>query len=126
MSKCVSEMRRGSMEMNLGSIERADEIAPAWKYQSNSAFYDELVAADGGIRPHWNALVDSLSTIGSDGLLGRWQEGRRLLHDNGVTYNVYGDPAATDRPWPLDPVPLSSTIANGAELKPPCSSARRC
>jgi uncharacterized circularly permuted ATP-grasp superfamily protein len=106
MSKCVSEMRRGSMEMNLGSIERADEIAPAWKYQSNSAFYDELVAADGAIRPHWNALVDSLSTIGSDGLLGRWQEGRRLLHDNGVTYNVYGDPAATDRPWPLDPVPL--------------------
>jgi uncharacterized circularly permuted ATP-grasp superfamily protein/uncharacterized alpha-E superfamily protein len=99
-------MRRGSMEMNLGSIERADEIAPAWKYQSNSAFYDELVAADGAIRSHWNALVDSLSTIGSDGLLGRWQEGRRLLHDNGVTYNVYGDPAATDRPWPLDPVPL--------------------
>ena len=94
------------MEMNLGSIERADEIAPAWQYQSNSAFYDELIAANGAIRPHWNALVDSLSTIGSDGLLGRWQEGRRLLHDNGVTYNVYGDPAATDRPWPLDPVPL--------------------
>ena len=36
----------------------------------------------------------------------RWQEGRRLLHDNGVTYNVYGDPRGTDRPWPLDPVPL--------------------
>ena len=40
------------------------------------------------------------------GLASRWQEGRRLLHDNGVTYNVYGDPHSTDRPWPLDPLPL--------------------
>ena len=48
------------------------------------------------MRPHWSPLVDSLSAIGHGGLLGRWQEGRRLLHDNGVTYNVYGDPAATD------------------------------
>jgi uncharacterized circularly permuted ATP-grasp superfamily protein/uncharacterized alpha-E superfamily protein len=92
--------------MNLDSIERADGSASDWQYKANSAFYDELVAADGKVRPHWNPLVDSLSRIGHGGLLSRWQEGRRLLHDNGVTYNVYGDPAATDRPWPLDPVPL--------------------
>src|SRR5271170_3672041 len=92
--------------MNLESTERVEDAGPAWPYKANSAFHDELVAADGKIRPHWKALFDSLSAIGPGGLLGRWQEGRRLLHENGVTYNVYGDPAATDRPWPLDPVPL--------------------
>jgi uncharacterized circularly permuted ATP-grasp superfamily protein/uncharacterized alpha-E superfamily protein len=92
--------------MNLGPGERSEQNGPAWQYKANSAFYDELVTADGSVRPHWSPLVDSLSAIGHGGLLSRWQEGRRLLHDNGVTYNVYGDPAATDRPWPLDPVPL--------------------
>ena len=58
------------------------------------------------IRPHWQALMDSISAMGPEGLASRWQEGRRLLHDNGVTYNVYGDPRSTDRPWPLDPLPL--------------------
>ncbi len=31
---------------------------------------------------------------------------RACIHDNGVTYNVYGDPKSTERPWPLDPIPL--------------------
>jgi uncharacterized circularly permuted ATP-grasp superfamily protein/uncharacterized alpha-E superfamily protein len=92
--------------MNLEATERVEDAGLAWPYKANSAFHDELVAADGKIRPHWKALFDSLSAIGPGGLLARWQEGRRLLHENGVTYNVYGDPAATDRPWPLDPVPL--------------------
>ena len=29
-----------------------------------------------------------------------------LIRDNGVTYNVYGDPQGADRPWELDPIPL--------------------
>jgi uncharacterized circularly permuted ATP-grasp superfamily protein/uncharacterized alpha-E superfamily protein len=45
-------------------------------------------------------------TIGPAGFLRRWEEGRRLIHENGITYNVYGDPRGIDRPWPLDPIPL--------------------
>ncbi|MBM4362105.1 MAG: circularly permuted type 2 ATP-grasp protein, partial [Deltaproteobacteria bacterium] len=36
----------------------------------------------------------------------RWDQARRLIRDNGVTYNVYGDPRGMHRPWELDPVPL--------------------
>lgn len=36
----------------------------------------------------------------------RWEEARRLLHQNGVTYNIYGDPQGMERPWPLDMMPL--------------------
>ena len=83
-----------------------EDLASASRYQSNPAFYDEMLASDGEIRAHWRPLTDSISAMGSGGLANRWQEGRRLLHDNGVTYNVYGDPRSTDRPWPLDPLPL--------------------
>ncbi|WP_207436479.1 circularly permuted type 2 ATP-grasp protein, partial [Sabulibacter ruber] len=36
----------------------------------------------------------------------RWEEARRLLHQNGVTYNIYADPMGMERPWPLDMMPL--------------------
>ncbi|MGO9606223.1 MAG: circularly permuted type 2 ATP-grasp protein [Candidatus Binataceae bacterium] len=83
-----------------------EEHASTWPYQSNSAFYDEMLAPEGQVRPHWRVLMDSITAMGPEGLGNRWQEGRRLIHDNGVTYNVYGDPRSTDRPWPLDPIPL--------------------
>ncbi|MCC6536056.1 MAG: circularly permuted type 2 ATP-grasp protein, partial [Bryobacterales bacterium] len=44
--------------------------------------------------------------MGHTQLARRWQEGKRVIHENGITYNVYGDPRSTARPWPLDPVPL--------------------
>lgn len=71
-----------------------------------------MMTPEAEVRPHWRGLVDLLNRIGPEGLNLRWQEGRRLIHDNGVTYNVYGDPQSTDRPWPLDPIPM---IMDGTE-----------
>jgi uncharacterized circularly permuted ATP-grasp superfamily protein/uncharacterized alpha-E superfamily protein len=92
--------------MNRNLTEPEQELHSAWRYEPDKRFYDELVAGDAKVRPSWLPLVDSLRTLGSEGLASRWQEGRRLIHDNGITYNVYGDPRATDRPWPLDPIPM--------------------
>jgi len=75
-------------------------------YHPSTGFFDEMLADDGKVRPHWRTLIESVGAMGQDGLAGRWQEGRRLIRDNGITYNVYGDPRSTDRPWPLDPIPL--------------------
>lgn len=47
----------------------------------------------------------ALTALGSDELSARSQEARRLLRDNGVVYNAYGDPKE-QRPWLLDPIPL--------------------
>ncbi len=77
-----------------------------WKYQPPRGFHDEMLTADGEVRPHWKPLVDFLNVAGAQGLADRWQEGRRLIHNNGITYNVYGDPESMERPWPLDPVPF--------------------
>ncbi|MBB4286744.1 circularly permuted type 2 ATP-grasp protein [Roseospira goensis] len=75
-------------------------------YESRPGVYDEMVAADGTVRPHWRDLVAHLDALGAGEIGRRADRARRLIRDNGVTYNVYGDPAGQDRAWSLDPVPL--------------------
>ena len=47
-----------------------------------------------------------LDELGERELARRWDHARRIIHDNGVTHNVYGDPNGLDRPWNLDFIPL--------------------
>ena len=68
--------------------------------------HDELLAPDGALRPQWSRFGQSLARLGPQEMARRWDQARRLLRENGVTYNVYGDPRGTDRPWELDPMPL--------------------
>ncbi len=62
--------------------------------------------AGGGARPHYETLIRSLDELGGEELHRRWETGRRFIHEQGVTYNVYGDPMGMERPWELDPVPI--------------------
>ncbi|MBV9767946.1 MAG: circularly permuted type 2 ATP-grasp protein, partial [Bryobacterales bacterium] len=77
-----------------------------WSYEATPGFYDEVFGSGKQLRAHWQALTDSITAMGTPGLTHRWREGQRLIHDNGITYNVYTDPESTSRPWPLDPIPL--------------------
>ncbi|HTC35561.1 MAG TPA: circularly permuted type 2 ATP-grasp protein, partial [Bryobacteraceae bacterium] len=90
------------------------QLDPVWSYEANPGFYDEVLGSDKQLRPHWRALAESLTAMGHTGVERRWREGQRLIHDNGITYNVYSDPQSTSRPWPLDPIPL---MMNPAEWK---------
>jgi len=74
-------------------------------YTVPAGLYDEMIAA-GAVRPHWQALIQGLDALGVGELTRRWEEARHLIRENGVTYNVYGDPRGMDRPWQLDPIPL--------------------
>lgn len=76
------------------------------QYQPYSAGYDEMCTPDGEIRPHWQYVARALAGLNQGDLDQRRAEANRLLCENGVTYNVYGDPAGRQRPWPLDLVPL--------------------
>ena len=75
-------------------------------YQLLPGTYDELRAHDGQIRPHWQHLLDALCTLGPDALEERRREASRLIRDNGVTYNLHGDPQGMSRPWDLDLLPV--------------------
>ena len=75
-------------------------------YRGLDGVYDEMIDADGEIRPHWRHLVNALGILGLPALHDRWREARRLLRESGATYNVYGDPQGLERPWLLDPIPV--------------------
>jgi len=76
------------------------------RYAARPGVFDEMVAPDGTVRPHWRDLLSRLQALGPEEIDRRAERGRRLIRENGVTYNVYGDPTGHDRPWALDPVPL--------------------
>jgi uncharacterized circularly permuted ATP-grasp superfamily protein len=73
-------------------------------YSPRGGLYDEMVGPEGIVRPHWQPFLGALDDIGLPGLVRRWEEARHLIRENGVTYNVYGDPRGMDRPWQLDPI----------------------
>jgi len=68
--------------------------------------FDELSADGVTPRSHWSNFIHSLSELGADELEKRLARAQRRIRENGVTYNVYGDPQGISRPWKIDLVPL--------------------
>jgi uncharacterized circularly permuted ATP-grasp superfamily protein/uncharacterized alpha-E superfamily protein len=95
--------------MKIGQMKLPDEIENnelCHSYPPEPGCFDEMWAQDGRLRPQWEYFTASLRALGATELERRRLEGRRLLRENGVTYNVYGDPEGLHRPWELDPIPL--------------------
>lgn len=86
-------------------------------YKPTDGCYDELLGADGIPRPHWRRLVDLLGSWEPAELAQRWDQARRLIHDNGVTYNIHDETGGTQRPWVLDPIPFVVAAADWANLE---------
>ena len=80
--------------------------SPAAGYKHEHKILDELLSHSGQVRPHWDYFIRALQKLGPEEIGRRHQEISKLLRENGVTYNVYGDPDGSNRPWQLDPVPL--------------------
>ncbi len=67
----------------------------------------EESSADGVTpRPHWEHLMESLRSVGEEELGRRWERAERRIRENGITYNIYGDPEGANRAWRIDLVPL--------------------
>jgi len=75
-------------------------------YAPAKGAFDELLSAAGEPREHYLPLLGHLDSLGPDELRRRADTCRRLLHEGGITYNVYGDARGMERPWQLDPVPF--------------------
>ncbi len=70
-----------------------------------SGFYDEMFLADGRPRPRAEMLAQRLTSL-SEGELQRRQKAADLaLLNMGITFNVYGHEAGTEKVWPFDIVP---------------------
>jgi uncharacterized circularly permuted ATP-grasp superfamily protein/uncharacterized alpha-E superfamily protein len=93
------------------SADASSRRAPfdARAYQPLSDAYDEMKAGDGLVRPHWRSFLEHLDQLEPRELQARWERARQLLHQNGISYDVYGDPQGMERPWSLSPIPVLLT-----------------
>ncbi len=75
-------------------------------YDVAPGIWDELHEPSGRARPRWQALANRLLGLGAAELDRLSLRARQQIHDNGVTYNVYGDPRGAARPAELDLMPM--------------------
>src|SRR6202034_3547501 len=86
-------------------------------YPGSSQRYDELLDGAGSIRAHWQPLIEHIAEAGVDAARRNVEMTRRLIVENGVTYNVYADPQGRDRPWQLDPLALLIAAEEWREIE---------
>lgn len=74
-------------------------------YQPAVGVYDEILDADNNLRPHWNTLNEDLGRVDAAAMEHRWKQICRTVHQNGIAYSAYGDPAVRDQHLQIDPLP---------------------
>jgi uncharacterized circularly permuted ATP-grasp superfamily protein/uncharacterized alpha-E superfamily protein len=87
------------------------------EYTPSADIFDEMAEDTATPRSHWRPLIESLQKLGQREIALRWENGRRIIREHGVTYNVYGDPQGMDRPWGLDLMPLLISVEDWAHLE---------
>jgi uncharacterized circularly permuted ATP-grasp superfamily protein/uncharacterized alpha-E superfamily protein len=107
----------GSTQSLAAMQPQAGETTDWLAYTPSADAFDEAFEATGQPRPHWQPLLQALRSLGLLEITRRWREARDLIRENGVTYNVYGDPRGLERPWQLDPVPLLITAEEAGTLQ---------
>ena len=68
-------------------------------------FYDEMFEADGSPRASARLLFERISSVGDAELRRYQQAAEQALFRMGITFNVYGDEAGTEKIFPFDIIP---------------------
>jgi len=83
------------------TIETADPFAG---YETGRA-YDEMMADDGSIRPHYQKLYQRLKALPPGEFRRRKAMADLSMLQDGVGFTVYRQEEGIERVWPMDPVP---------------------
>ena len=75
-------------------------------YQLVPGVPDEMLDANGAVRPHWTTLIGAFDDIGREELTTRFERADQYLRDAGVFYRKYDSFDGNERNWPLAHVPL--------------------
>ena len=67
--------------------------------------YDEMFAPDGQPRPSGEKFVERLKTLKEGSLRERQKAADISLQNMGITFNVYGHQAGSEKVWPFDLLP---------------------
>ena len=86
-------------------------------YALEPSSYDEMFAADGGVRPLYRALVQRMSELGTNEFESRQRMVDLLLRNQGVTFTVYADSAGVEKVFPFDPIPRLIAAAEWSRIE---------
>lgn len=67
---------------------------------------DEMIGADGQIRPVWRPFLNRFARLSQEEIARRFARGDRYLQDAGVFFRQYREEGPTERDWPLSHVPV--------------------
>lgn len=67
---------------------------------------DEMLDANGALRPGWDRLMAAFDALGSTELAARFERADQYLRDAGVFYRTYDGAEGKERAWPLAHIPL--------------------
>jgi len=81
-------------------------LAALERYKPAAGAADELLDADGRVRPVWRAFLDHYAGLPPDDLAARFQRGDQYLRDAGVFFRQHSGDAPAERAWPLSHVPV--------------------
>lgn len=66
----------------------------------------ETTIGDGTLKTHWAKLLGVFQQMPQPERARRLDFARRIVAEQGITYNVYGDDRGMERPWEVDPLPM--------------------
>lgn len=74
-------------------------------HYEHSGFFDEMVADNGELRPHYRKFLDLLESLPQDEFEHKRQSVDLSFLRQGITFNVYGDSQGAERIFPFDLIP---------------------
>jgi len=81
-------------------------------YVPHPGVADEMMGADGRLRPVWQPLIDLMSGESTETLARRFAAGDQYLRDAGVYFRQHTTEGSPERDWPLSHVPV---VISGGE-----------
>jgi uncharacterized circularly permuted ATP-grasp superfamily protein len=85
-----------------GPIRRGPPRPP---YRPATGTYDEMLDEDGDLRPHYRRIHDLWDRLTPEQMLERRRAVDAAFLRQGITFNVYGDAAGSERIFPFDLMP---------------------
>ena len=68
-------------------------------------FYDEMFTPSEGPRPGNRLLLERVEALGPGELETRQKAAEKAFYDSGITFNVYGNEAGSEKIFPFDIIP---------------------
>lgn len=102
--------------------------APHWftqDYAPPASVYDELSSAPGQMRPQWDEFREACRHLSAAEFERRCRQARKILDENGVTFNVFSEGGESQRPWNLDLLPLVLSATEWLQVEAALSQRAR-